>query len=438
MPHLSRKQLSVVKINLARLFSPKAFSTHHTISDAGLANYLARRLQLTGNRQLYLSDAGLDQFRAIVSTVHTANAFDGLADYSDIWMAGREVFEDLLSRNQQPEDAAEYLGLLSEQVKTKIDEYTFIVPIVGIELEELQELKLGSMKVVAATANFLDEAGIKHDHENIPEIIEETNQRLWLVGSIRGTLKVATEKFRGKAELAVGLLAAHAAAHHERGASGFRIGIVMKPEHSYARATWMCWSASERELQTTYHFGAPQTLKVDSELAGQLAEGPLYPAAFKVFEAENRSELEERIARGVFWFADAHREPITVMKLIKYWSCIETFFSESTGITKSVSIGLASVLVFGGSEFFPVAQYISLKQRIAKLYNSRSRAVHSAAYQHVSENDVSDLSQWTAWLLISMMEFAARGYTTLAEIREQCIRLDATTDPSTKNQTEPN
>lgn len=438
MPHLSRKQLSVVKINLERLFSPKAFSTHHTISDARLANYLARRLQLTGNRQLYLSDAGLDQFRAIVSTVHTANAFDGLADYSDIWTAGREVFEDLLSRNQQPEDAAEYLGLLSEQVKIKIDEYTFIVPIAGIELEELQELKLGSMKVVAATVNFLDEAGIKHDHENIPEIIEETNQRLWLVGSIRGTVKVATEKFRGRAELAVGLLAAHAAAHYERGASAFRIGIVMKPEHSYARATWMCWSASERELQTTYHFGASQTLKVNSELAGQLAEGPLYPAAFRGFESENRSELEERIARGVFWFADAHREPITVMKLIKYWSCIETFFSESTGITKSVSVGLASVLVFGGFQFVPEAQYRPLKKRITKLYGFRCSAVHAAEHEHVSESDVSDLSQWAAWLLLCMVSFVERGYTTLAEIREQCIRLDATTDPSAKNQTELN
>lgn len=438
MPSLTKKQLRIASRTLTRLFSIKAFATDDEWRKLELRNRLLCRLELTGNRQFYFNDMGMGQFRSLVTALHEGDVSDGLAEYSDIWNMCKHVVEDLMSRNLQPEDAKEFLGLLAEQVKAKTDEYTFVVPIVGIELEEVEELKLGSMKVVAASVGFLDAAGIEHDHANIPKIIEVTNQRLWLVGSIRGTLKVATEKFRSKAELAVGLLAAHAAAHHERGASGFRIGIVMKPEHSYARATWMCWSASERELQTTYHFGASQTLKVNSELAGQLAEGPLYPAAFKVFEAETRSELEERIARGVFWFADAHREPITVMKLIKYWSCIETFFSESTGITKSVSIGLASVLVFGGSEFFPVTQYISLKQRIAKLYNSRSRAVHSAAYQHVSESDVSDLSQWTAWLLISMLEFVDRGYTTLAEIREQCIRLDATTDPSTKNQTELN
>ena len=142
-----------------------------------------------------------------------------------------------MSRNLQPEDAKEFLGLLAEQVKAKTDEYTFVVPIVGIELEEVEELKLGSIKVVAACVGFLDAARIEHDHANIPKIIEMTNQRLWLVGSTRGTLKVATEKFRNKAELAAGLLAAHAAARYEGGASAFRIGIVMKPEHSYARAT---------------------------------------------------------------------------------------------------------------------------------------------------------------------------------------------------------
>ena len=437
MPSLTKKQLRVVSGTITRFFSVNAFETSNEWRKLGVEDFFLRRLELTGNRQLYLTDMGMDQFRALVTALHDGDVSDGLAEYSDIWNMCKQVVEDLMSRNLRPEDATEFIGLVTEQVKAKTDEYTFVVPIVGIELEEVEELKLGSMKVVAASVSFLNAAGIKHDHANIQKIINVTDQRLWLVGSTRGTLKVATEKFRSKAELAVGLLAAHAAAHYKGGASGFRIGIVMKPEHSYTRATWMCWSASERELQTTYHFGASQNLKIGSELAKQLSEEPLYPAAFRVFEAENRSELEERIARGVFWFADAHREPITVMKLIKYWSCVETFFSQSTGITKSVSVGLASVLVFGGCQFVPEAQYRPLKKRITKLYGFRCSAVHAAEHEHVSERDVSDLSQWAAWLLICMVSFVERGYTTLAEIREQCIRLDATTDLSSKNPINP-
>jgi hypothetical protein len=64
--------------------------------------------------------------------------------------------------------------------------------------------------------------------------------------------------------------------------------------------------------------------------------------------------------------------------------------------------------------------------------------VHAAEHEHVSESDVSDLSQWAAWLSLCMVSFVERGYTTLAEIREQCIRLDAKIDPSAKNQTELN
>jgi hypothetical protein len=117
------------------------------------------------------------------------------------------------------------------------------------------------------------------------------------------------------------------------------------------------------------------------------------------------------------------------MRLIKYWSCVETFFSADTrDITKAVSTGLASVLVFDGYSFVPVAEYSSLKKKIAKLYNLRSRAVHGAAYEHVSERDASDLSQWVAWMLINMVTFVEHGYTKLAEIKEITDQLDSKFD----------
>ena len=113
------------------------------------------------------------------------------------------------------------------------------------------------------------------------------------------------------------------------------------------------------------------------------------------------------------------------MKLVKYWSAVETFFSiNQTEITRSVSAGLAAVLVFGGFEFVPIADYITTKRRIAELYSARSKAVHRASHRHVSALDAAELSQWVAWMLINMVSFQMQGYKSVAQIKEHSNRLD--------------
>ncbi|URI05922.1 HEPN domain-containing protein [Aquincola tertiaricarbonis] len=147
--------------------------------------------------------------------------------------------------------------------------------------------------------------------------------------------------------------------------------------------------------------------------------------AMRIFESEARTALEESIARGFHWFADAHRDPVPVMQFVKYWSCIETFFAiDQDDITRSLSIGVAAVLVFGGYEFVAREQYGSLKKRVAALYAMRSQAVHRASRNHIAERDVGELSRYAAQLLINMVSFVEDGYREPGEIKQHCLRLD--------------
>jgi len=94
-----------------------------------------------------------------------------------------------------------------------------------------------------------------------------------------------------------------------------------------------------------------------------------------------------------------------------HWSCIETFFSiDQEGITKSVSICIAAVLVFGGYEFVPQEDYSNVKKQVARLYGLRSQAIHRASRSHVTESDVAQLSRYAAQLLINVASFVERGY----------------------------
>lgn len=119
------------------------------------------------------------------------------------------------------------------------------------------------------------------------------------------------------------------------------------------------------------------------------------------------------------------KEQVRQVKLVKYWSCVEAFFSfDDEKITNAVSAGLASILVFGGFQFIPPSEYGATKKQIVNLYGPRLRAVHRGSHQHATERDVALFSQWVAWIIINMVELAERGYTTLKEVKEQTDRLD--------------
>lgn len=113
------------------------------------------------------------------------------------------------------------------------------------------------------------------------------------------------------------------------------------------------------------------------------------------------------------------------MQFVKYWSCIEVFFSEQNEeITKSVSAGIAAVLVFGGLGVVPEADYTKTKTRVTQLYKKRSKAVHGASREHVTTRDIVDLSRYAAWLLVNMLSMSERGYRDRKPIKAISMRLD--------------
>ena len=423
MAELTRKQQRIIGFALDRLFGQGSFIAPSSLKDVPSKTFFIRELRLTGNRLILLSDDGLTYMRRIVGTIDEADIFDDMADYSDIGEACRHIIKDLLSKGMMPSNATEFIELLRDQVKAKITNYMYAVPLFGVELDGIDVMNLGSMKIARSPISDIKAAGIDEGYESLLAITETTMPNLWLLGSAKGTPRVAQGKFREKADLAAGMLAISAASMYERGASAFRIGVVMAPEYAQGRAIWLSWNSNDPTLSTHYDFGRSQLLEINATFMEQFTCGGVLERILKIFESDSRTQLENAIMRAVYWFSDAQRDVLPVMKFIKYWSCIETFFSDDKNITQSLSIGITSVLVFGGFGFVPKKEYGSFKKRISQLYDLRSRAIHGAAYHHISEHDVGSLSQWAAWMLINMVSFVERGYTKVDQIKATADRL---------------
>jgi hypothetical protein len=425
MKNLTSKQLRTIEFSVKRLFGDSSFTSPCVDKNQSPKEFLTRQLNLPDHRTISLTDSGLEHMRKIVATLDEANIFDGKVNYADVWLACRQIIENFLSRLEMPENSAEFVDLIRKNLSAKIKVFTFVVPLFGVEMDGIDEIPLGTMRVIKPSMDFFDSFGIKHDHVDTKTLFETSNYCLWLIGSADGTLDVALEKFRINAELSVGILSVCAASMYEHGASGFRIGTIMSPEQAYGRAIWISWDNASMAATMHYKFVSTQNFPVDTHLIQQLATSDVLKKAFSIIESSQRTPLEDAIARSIYWFSDAQREKFQAMKLVKFWSCVEVFFSaENQDITRSVSVGLACVLVFGGYKFVAEQDYETLKKRIANLYKLRSRAVHRASHQHVSYTDTADLSKLVAQMILNMISFAEQGRKDVKEIKKATDQID--------------
>lgn len=422
---LSKKQARTIQYALTQLAGAKSFLP------VSIENFrkvpFGHELQLTGHRMVLLSEHGMEQVRLIVRTLQLANPFDGMADYSDVWSACWKTLEELLSQNQMAESAEEWFDLISARVTPQIRSRCFAAPFVGIEFKDIDEVALGPLKLVRPSVSHLDGAGVDHEWANVEKIIGRYRDgELWLLGQARGTPRVAETKFRTLSDLVAGLLAATAAAVMlKSGATKIFVSPNISGHASHGDASWFSWD--ELNLNLSLHRSGLRGVPfvIGANLRDQLDEASVVGTSMRIFESDTRTPLEEAIARGFHWFADAHRDPTPVMQFVKYWSCIETFFSiDKEDITKSVSIGVAAVLVFGGFGFEPRENYSNLKRRVAILYGLRSQAIHRASRSHIFEPDVAELSRYTAQLLINAVSFVERGYRKPDEIKQYSMHLD--------------
>ncbi|GAA0230326.1 hypothetical protein GCM10009125_19050 [Castellaniella daejeonensis] len=113
--------------------------------------------------------------------------FDGLADFSDIWDAWFSVATKYLSSGVQPDDSEEILQDIMSIVHDKIEEYTFAVPLYGVELDSSVPFLLGSATIFKLTPEALDELGIEYGHIDVVKLLTNAPTDVFLKSTIRST-----------------------------------------------------------------------------------------------------------------------------------------------------------------------------------------------------------------------------------------------------------
>lgn len=423
---LTGKALRQVDRSLVRMYDASGIvPVDFTSPGSQSPTFLSRMIRLPYGGLLQFTDIGYQHFISVVKQIHSLQVFGDNAAYRDVWNATKSVIEASLSKGDAPVAGNAFVQLVREQVEPNISLRSFAASVYGIELDKNRPISLSGFSIVPATTHDLEASGLPIEQEHLSRHLKDLGPDPFIIGTTCGTKFAAETKFQTKANLLVGLLAVFAGANYANGPTGFRLGIRLSAESNYGRATYFSWTARKEEATVHLAFPKSQILKLNS-FEERLHVGGYFDTITRAIDATARTKLEEALVRALYWFCDAQRDTVTVMQFIKYWSCIETFFSTPESVVRSVSTGLATALVAGGGSFFKADEYGTLKRRITRLYTLRCRALHGASYSHVTAQDVADLSQWTAWLLLVVAELVDSGYTTTEEVRVQTHRIDKT------------
>lgn len=250
---------------------------------------------------------------------------------------------------------------------------------------------------------------------------------IWITAEITGSRKYSERIFFEGVKAACGLVAVSLTTVLARGGCAVRLTPSMPGRVRPSVTTWFSIETSSNELCTSASMAGYQFITLDHEQVHQLQTSEWFVELVRITQEGGGDDAEDAIRRAIYWFFDAQADTSPEMQLVKFWSCIECFFSfENSGeTTTKIKRGLTALLTFGSYKFSSLDTWRNLEKKISALYELRSSAVHDARHCHVSDSDITKVSKWAAWAILEIAGLISDGYETRAQIKEQTDRLSA-------------
>lgn len=408
------------------IFSKKAIRhhfDHEEFKAIGFINHLRRELKLSNGATAYLTAKAETAFREVIEKTIDILQPSKEFDDNDIYKVCKEILIEVHSSEALKINAQEFIDRALEKLRLLVRDHFFAVIITGIELDEIEAYEIKGLTIRKADRTILDEC--RNDPERIEHVWKKMQGRTWLTGVVSGSQNYAQKLFFEHARKFSSVIAIAVASESRWGASNIRIEPNIEGARSGGPATWFSYPHDTKAIRVSWTYGQLSPTLVTNEILNDLDHNTdWFSPLLELLLKSPTTETESAIHRAIYWFYDAQADHTHEMRFVKFWSCVECFFSfESTKTTSSIIDGLSSVLVYGGYHFIEPDKETVLRRRINSLYELRSQSVHDARHGHVTERDVADISQWTAWLIITMLKLSESGYKTRAQIKEVTDRL---------------
>lgn len=374
-------------------------------------------------RQAFLTKVSINALRAICAEFEKLVLPNNLFVESDIWTSLLKLNKKNLSEKFVPTPVLLLKEVLLD-IAVGVGDFTYVADFEGIELHGLREISGGRIKVVPPDDGvLLSFRRLVTSDEKCRELLK---QPAWLMGKYLGTETATRSRFELDAILTAGIFGLIATICYDNGFQRSRPMVHVKSLDPGGTFRVLRWSGEHERLHLSQGGLRGVPVEINAEMLNYLETECKLKQLFSMVQKDSGNQIEEAVARSVYWFAHAQRDGDRAMRFVKLWSCIESFFAfERHELTERNSMGLATVLAFGGYNVISVDEYSEVKKRVKALYATRSKAIHRAEHRHIDSGSMNDLTYWAAWCIFTFVSLAERGYSSLQQVWKDVERLDS-------------
>lgn len=163
---------------------------------------------------------------------------------------------------------------------------------------------------------------------------------------------------------------------------------------------------------------------INEDRVRELKEKVFLDEIVKIFNSNERTELEGCIVTAIYWAGEAQNEFDWDVAFLKYWTALECIFSyKKEQITHSLAKGVSILIAFSNYRFIEINNISEVYKKISKLYEMRSQIIHRGLRGTINELQLADICKYTSWTILSLLDLRAIGYTIMEEIDNQTTRL---------------
>ncbi len=372
-------------------------------------------------------------------TIYSSKKIEDIATYNTIYKAIKIELELEISnvnKGIRKRNFKDVTTAIFSRISDQIKEINFFFILDGLELEEVNQISFGNIKIVKfdheltdefyQKSSIIDPSYAEHQRKNIED---NFLNKVVMIYSAFGDSDKAEEIARSKSKELINY---------------FRYVICVMTHENIYRNMIKINISSEAYTQTEYWLyqevtnnitgyargrgrRSLQELTINKKLLNDLEEEVFLNEFKSLLNKEQVSELEGSIITAIYWAGEAQNEFDHDIAFLKYWTALEAIFSYTKiDTTRTLCKGISITRAFFSSyDIIEVTEHIiiTMSKRISELYKKRSDIIHSGFRQGITAPELSEICKYTSDIILSLFDFRNQGYTELKQIGKEIERL---------------
>ena len=338
-----------------------------------------------------------------------------------------------INQGNRKRESKDVLTAIFSRISEQIKEYEFFFVVDGLELQEINKICFGNIKVVKFDENSMNDF-YENNIEINPSYAENLKQyiadnflnKVVMICSSVGDSDKAEEIVRYKSKELINYFRylICVMAHDRISDNMIKINIAAE---AYTQTEYVLRRKVANNTTASIRGRGRRSLHkfiINENLLNDLEEKAFLNEYKTVLNTKLISELEGSIITAIYWTGEAQNEFDLDIAFLKYWTALETIFSnEKEKITHALCKGISITLAFSSYHFIEVCETLTIYKRISYLYDKRSKIIHTGFRQSITAQELSEICRYTSYVILSLFDFRNQGYTELKQIGREIERL---------------